>query len=206
MRDRRVLQDAVPEIEDVRAPGERVKDALDRDSQAPRRRRSARAGRDCPAPAGRRGSSLRRPDRIDRLVEADRVDSGFARIGARACRRRPWESRSPARPDVACLSASTSRAVGAITHRSNCAGARLPAQLSNNCTASAPASIWPRQIIERDRLDPLDDRGELPWIAIGQAPRLGLLAAALAGDHVGGDGPRAAGKADQGLRRIERAP
>ena len=40
-------------------------------------------------------------------------------------------------------SASTSRAVGAITQRSNSAGARLPDQLSNNCTASAPASIWP---------------------------------------------------------------
>ena len=27
--------------------------------------------------------------------------------------------------------------------RSNCAGLRLPAQLSNNCTASTPCSIWP---------------------------------------------------------------
>ena len=34
---------------------------------------------------------------------------------------------------------------GAITHWSNCAGARLPAQLSNNCTASAPAAIWPER-------------------------------------------------------------
>ena len=43
------------------------------------------------------------------------------------------------------FSAATIRAVGAITHCSNWAGARLPAQLSNNCTASTPASIWPER-------------------------------------------------------------
>ena len=41
-------------------------------------------------------------------------------------------------------------------------------------------------------------------IGIGQPPRFGLLAAALAGDHVGRDGPRAAGKPDQRLVGRER--
>jgi hypothetical protein len=39
--------------------------------------------------------------------------------------------------------AATMRCVGSTTQRSNWRGERLPAQESNNCTASAPASIWP---------------------------------------------------------------
>ena len=46
-------------------------------------------------------------------------------------------------PGWRARNASTIRAVGAITQRSNSAGARLPDQLSNNCTASTPASTWP---------------------------------------------------------------
>ena len=58
MGDRRVLENAVTEIEDVRPPGEGVKDALHRVCQAPRRRQAAPAGRDCPGPASPAGSSL----------------------------------------------------------------------------------------------------------------------------------------------------
>ena len=63
-----------------------------------------------------------------------------------------------------------------------------------------------RQIIDRDRLDPVDDRGEFAGVEIGQAARLGLLAAALAGDHVGGDRPRAPGKAQEGRLRRQARP
>ncbi len=46
--------------------------------------------------------------------------------------------------------------------------------------------------------DVFDDRLQGGGIAIGERPGLGMIAAAFAGAHVGGDGPGAAGKAQQG--------
>ena len=160
MGDRRFLQDAVPEIEDVRTPGEGVKDSLHRAIAVPRRRRAAPAGSRLPWTGRSSGSSFAAQTGSTVSSRPMRVDAGLARIsGELAARALGKADHRHVGMPLAC-SAATSRAVGAITHRSNCAGDRLPAQLSNNCTASAPASIWPRQIIERDRFDPLDDRGE----------------------------------------------
>ena len=83
-------------------------------------------------------------------------------------------------------------------------GERLPAQLSNNCSASAPASTCPINIREspssmRSMIAP-----NLAGIRIGQTSSLGLLAASLPGNHVGRDGPGASRKANQGLFGLER--
>ena len=131
----------MPEIEDVRALAKRVKDAGDRAFQsfaAGDQGEWVEIALDREAP----GQFLVGPDRVDGLVEADRIDPGFARIGAKlaAGTLGKADHRDAA---VARLSFSTNREVGAITQRSNSAGARLPAQLSNSCTASAPAAIWP---------------------------------------------------------------
>ena len=139
MLNRRVLQDAVPEIEDVRPPGESVKDAfsgtVERRAAGNQRKRVEIA-----LHRQRRRQFFRRPDGIDRLIEPKRRNVCLARISASfppAPLGKPITGTSGCR----CLRPATSRAVGAITHCSNCAGERLPAQLSNNCTASAPASI-----------------------------------------------------------------
>ena len=58
-----------------------------------------------------------------------------------------------------------------------------------------------RQIIDGDGDDPVDQRLESSGIAIRQPPRLTLILAAAAGDHIGGDSPRRSGKADQRRRR-----
>ena len=77
MGDRSLLADAVAEVEDVRAAGEGVKDALRGVGQR--------------GPAGKDGERIEialdrqaggqlavGPGRIDRLVEPDRIDSGLA--------------------------------------------------------------------------------------------------------------------------------
>src|SRR5690606_24916759 len=54
------------------------------------------------------------------------------------------------------------------------------------------------EVFHAERDNGVDNRLERRWIAIGQAPRRLLVAAAFAGDHVGRDGPWAAGEAEQG--------
>ena len=90
-----------------------------------------------------RRQHARRPGGVDRLVEAERVDPGLPRISGElgagalgeADDRRVGMTllRAPRR------SARSGRSPSART----APGARLPAQLSNNCTASTPAWIWP---------------------------------------------------------------
>ena len=82
----------------------------------------------------------RRPDRVDALVHAKRLNPGLE--GPAGSSRHPFgkaDYRGIGMPRATC---SVMAALGAITQRSN-SSARLPAQLSNSCTASAPASIWP---------------------------------------------------------------
>ena len=73
-------------------------------------------------------------------IDTDGIDAGVARVlaieDARAARKPMigtcgWLSRSAR---TICL-------VGAITHLRNSSAAKSPAQLSNSCTASAPAAI-----------------------------------------------------------------
>jgi hypothetical protein len=99
--------------------------------------------------------------------------------------------------------ASVIRALGAITQRSNSAGARLPAQLSNSFGACLhlSAEVFHCHIDNR-----VDDRLECTRIAIGQRAGIVLVAAAFTRHHVGRDGPGAACKAQHGrLRRQGRA-
>src|SRR5438067_24162 len=82
MDNRRVLQDSVPEIEDVRAVGERVKDALRGTVQC------LSSGEKCQRievalNRERFRQLLRGPYGIDRFVEPDRVDHRFARISTK---------------------------------------------------------------------------------------------------------------------------
>jgi hypothetical protein len=74
MRDRRVGQDAVAEIEHMRALGESGKDPVDRGVE----RRAAGDQRERIEIALHRqvrGQRGMRPDRIDGLVDADRIDA-----------------------------------------------------------------------------------------------------------------------------------
>ncbi len=80
MRDRGFLKDAVAEIEDVRASGEGVKDTLDGRLQT-LAAREERQGVEIALDRKLRRKLRVRPDRVDRLVETDRVDARLARIG-----------------------------------------------------------------------------------------------------------------------------
>ncbi len=208
MRDRRVGQDAVAEIEDMRPVGEGGKDPVDRGIERRRRRRSARADRDCPGPAG--PSAGRRAPRPDRPFRRRPIAStpGLARISGELAAGALGEADHRHVRMRARCSAATIRAVGAITQRSNCAGERLPDQLSNSCTASTPASIWPTDSRSCNRRSRSMMRLNACGIAIGEPARLALLAAALPGDHIGRDGPGAAGKAEErGFgRQVRRDP
>src|SRR5690349_19043285 len=79
MGDRRVLQNSVPEIENVRTAGECVKDSAHGQVQlfaAGNHREWVEV-----ALNGQIGWELLRcPNRIDRLIEADRVHCGFAGV------------------------------------------------------------------------------------------------------------------------------
>src|SRR3569833_1103898 len=89
--DRRVLEDAMPEIEDVRAVGESVKDALDSGSQwltaGDQRERI-----DVALDGQSGGQLLRRPDRIDCFIEANSRDSCLASIGIELAAGSIWEA------------------------------------------------------------------------------------------------------------------
>src|SRR5690348_4938462 len=91
MGDRRFLQDAVPEIEDVRAAVKRVKDSPHSILQS--------------IAAGKQGQrveiALKRhvlrklacgPGGIDGLVEADRVNAALSRIGRELAARALWKA------------------------------------------------------------------------------------------------------------------
>ena len=79
MRDRRVLKDSVPEIEDVRAAGERVKDLLNGAVQRPTTS-DERERVEIALDRKRVGQLLRGPGGINGLVEANRIDAGLERI------------------------------------------------------------------------------------------------------------------------------
>ena len=170
---------------------------------------SARADRDCPAPAAGaaapRSPSADRPSRRARSRRpASRCGIG-RQLGPGALRKADHRHAGAALHGIR----ATSRAFGAITQRSNCSGLRLPAQLSNNCTASTPASIWPREIIERqlgDRVDAV--AANALGIAIGQPPRLGLVLRSLPRHHIGRHGPGRPREAQEGRlgRQRRRAP
>src|SRR5690348_6196221 len=79
MRDRRVLQDSVPEIEDVWSCREGVKHAVNGLIQrlsTGNQRQGVEVALDRHALRQLAGG----PERIDRLVDADRVDAGFTGI------------------------------------------------------------------------------------------------------------------------------
>src|SRR5947208_5718204 len=79
--DRRVLKNAVAQVEDVRATSECVKDALDRRAQS----LAAREQRQWVEVALERqplGQMLRCPCRIDRLVQTECGDSRLPRVSA----------------------------------------------------------------------------------------------------------------------------
>ena len=146
MRDRRTAVDPVPQIEDMRPVGESFEDE-------PIRTRIA--GRFRPAATGSRLPWTGIPAGNSRAAHADRwfhphrlPAPRFPAHRPAASPRPPSESRSPAYRDVA-REAPRRSALGPITSRSNSSGARLPDQLSNSWTASAPAAIWPRKIVDR---------------------------------------------------------
>ena len=80
------------QVEDVGAVGERVKDSARCRAQslAPGDQRQ-RIEIALDRQSGRK--LLRRPGRIDRLVDSDRVDTGFIRIGTKLATRTPLEIR-----------------------------------------------------------------------------------------------------------------
>ncbi len=82
MLNRRVLKDAVPEIEDVRAAGEGVKEPTKGSFHcAAARNQRQRIEIALDGKAFR--ENLRRPNRVNGLVNADRRDSSLARISAK---------------------------------------------------------------------------------------------------------------------------
>jgi len=188
MLDRRILEDAVPEIEDVRAAGEGVKDSCDSRLQFlasgdQRKRIEIALQREVVR------EFLRGPQRVDGLVEADRIDARFARIGRKRSARALGEADnrdfgvplpdarddSRGRRDHPLLELRGRQASGPAVEQLHGFGARFDLAV---------------EILDRDLLDARDDLREFVRIAIGQAPGLGLVAAALARNHVGRDGLR----------------
>src|SRR3954449_1428479 len=86
MGDRRVLLDAVPEIEDVRATGEGVKDALHRNLELPASR-DQRQGVEIALQRQAFRQLFRCPDRVYRLVQPDRVNARLARVSRKLASR-----------------------------------------------------------------------------------------------------------------------
>ena len=102
------------------------------------------------------------------------------------------------------FSAATMRLVGSITQRANAGSGRIPAQLSNSCTTSAPASIWPVEILDRGFHKQVDQRVETLGVAIRPALDPAEIPASAAFDHVGRNRPGRTGKTDQRRPRIQR--
>ena len=197
MLERRLGDDAVAEIEDEGAGPQQVEDL----AHPPLEMRSAgeqqRADRDCPAPAARPASSSRMTGERHARVAADGIDAGLLRVAlgqeARAARKADDRDVRAPLPSPARRCARSARS----HQRANSSSGRLPAQLSKICSASAPAVDLAEQIVDRRLDQEIDQRFEGGRIAIGQKPRRGLVRAAAALDHVGGDRPGRAAKADQ---------
>ena len=102
------------------------------------------------------------------------------------------------RTSGACaFSLRTIAAVGAMTRSRNCVSGNSPAQLSKSCTTSTPWSICRHRqwLTASTRTD--DQPGKALGLPPGPGPGPLAVGAALAFDHVEGQGPGRAGKADQ---------
>ena len=143
MRDRRLRQNAVAEIEDERAVGERlITSSTSRSSAAPPASSASGSRLPCTATCGcrisraqtRGRSSSRGPTALTpvQLGIRQRHRAGAARkaddLGARHLRAHALRRSS---------------ASAAMHQRSNSSGGRTPAQVSKICTTSTPALSWP---------------------------------------------------------------
>ena len=144
-----------------------------------------------------------RPDRPSRRARSHRLRSRAHRRPA--CRRRP--SGKP------MIGTSGWRAFSAATIRRSARSPSARTGPATGCPPSCRTIARPRprrdlarQIVDRHRDDRVDDLREGRRIAIGEAPRLGLVAAALARDHIGRDGPRDCRQSQQSRVRRADAP
>ena len=156
------------------------------------------ADRDCPAPAGGLASSRRMQASGIAGVAAYGVDAGLP------ARRRSANAPHPrGKPMIGTCGtpmpspAATMARSRRMHQRANSSSASLPAQLSKICSTSAPAFDLAEQIVDRSVDQEIDQALERGGIAIGPEPRLGLVLAAAALDHVGRHRPRRPAKADQ---------
>ena len=134
-------QDTVTQIEDVRTTLERARDLqrlLAQGLAARQKCQRVEIALQCHAGRDTLGCACRIGGRIDR----DAVNAGPRRVAVDECSRQTRGSRSRGVRGCLALSAWTMIRVGSITQTWNCDGGRIPDQLSNSMTASAPASIW----------------------------------------------------------------
>ena len=138
MRDRRLRQDAVAEIEDQRALGEVLQDVVDRAVE--RGAAGEQHQRVEIALHGDAALHVRAHERRLRgPVDADRVDRHLRRDSASSEAPAPRGKPMIFAPGTARRTFSTMRRTGATHQRSNSAVGSTPAQVSKICTASAPA-------------------------------------------------------------------
>ena len=196
MRDRRSRQDAVAEIEDVAAGGERRHHVVDF--------------------AVERGAAGQQRKRIDITLHCDTRLQGIARnlslespVNADAVRRRSFPRKRNAIaltprgkpmilvPGIWRRTPSTIFCVGRMHQRSNCSGPSTPAQVSKICTHSAPALSWPTRYSIEACTSRSIRRAEAVRIAIGEQPRRRLIRRRFARHHVGRHRPWRAAKPNQ---------
>ena len=168
MLDRRLRQDAVAEIEDVRPAAHRVEDA--------RRRRSSSA-----SPPAIRASGSRlpcvatRPAARRAAPRGSSVQSSAERVADAGLRRSVERCAPPPRTKTmirglragAPSRLGTMRPIGSSDSGSNSAGGRAAPKLSKICTASAPASSWPTDRRPRPSTSAVDQRRHEGRVAIG---------------------------------------
>ena len=203
MRDRRLRQDAVAEIEDERAVrrASRITSSTSRSSAAPPA--SSASGSTLPCTGTRVWNRVAREGAVDRPVEADRIDAGLARHSARNAAPAPRGKPMILAPGMPSRTPATIRLVGcdAPALELVAAATRRP-----RYRRSAPRRRRPRAGRRDNRSRPRTRqsirRCEALRIAIGKQPRRRLIGRPLAGDHVGRHRPRRAAKSDQ--RRLAR--
>ena len=193
----------MPEIEDVRTPGECVKDA------AHFRPQRVAAGQQheriqIPLNGQRPWQLFVSPDRVNGFIQTNCVDprpgSVSGEFSAGTFRKSDHRHIRMFKPDVRHQSRRRCDYPPLELARSEASGPAVE-QLHGFCAGSDLTA----QIVKRDRFDPVDDRSKLGGVAIGEPSSFALVAASLTGNHVGCDSPRRAGEPNQRFGWIEAA-
>ena len=145
------------------------------------------------------GQRLGRPDRINGLVEPDRIDAGASDVGRQLSRPNPLGKPITSTSGWRTFKAATIRALGAITPLVELARGEATGPAVEQLHGLGARRDLAGKVLDGDVRDRVDDRLERRPVGIGHRARIVLVAAALTRDHVGSDGPRTAREAQQRL-------